>query len=43
MAPYPSIVRELDRHREGILHMRMSPYFEEFNHEEEEDKSEGEG
>ncbi|GAE24154.1 cell division protein FtsQ [Halalkalibacter wakoensis JCM 9140] len=42
MAPYPSIVKELDRNKQGILHMRMSPYFEEFVTEEE-SESEGEG
>lgn len=42
MAPYPSIVKELDQNKEGILHMRMSPYFEEFGLKEEEG-SEGEG
>ncbi len=42
MAPYPSIVKELDPKQEGILHMRMSPYFEQF-HVEEEETSEGEG
>ncbi|NEU29461.1 FtsQ-type POTRA domain-containing protein [bacterium LRH843] len=41
LAPYPSIVRELDPNKKGILHMRMSPYFEEFIIEEEEN-SEGE-
>ncbi len=42
LAPYPSIVKELDREKQGILHLRMSPYFEEFITEEETD-SEGEG
>ncbi|MDT8859118.1 FtsQ-type POTRA domain-containing protein [Alkalihalobacillus sp. MEB130] len=42
LAPYPSIVRELDQEKQGILHLRMSPYFEEFNTEEE-TESEGEG
>ncbi|MEC2073011.1 cell division protein FtsQ/DivIB [Alkalihalophilus marmarensis] len=37
MLPYPSIVRELDPSRKGILHMKMSPYFEDFDLEEEED------
>ncbi|MCM3759353.1 FtsQ-type POTRA domain-containing protein [Alkalihalobacillus oceani] len=43
IAPYPSIVSDLDPEKKGILHMRMSPYFEEFVVEEEEDDSEGEG
>ncbi|WP_100404561.1 cell division protein FtsQ/DivIB [Bacillus solitudinis] len=42
MAPYAAIVREIEPEKEGIIHMRMSPYFEEFSHEEEE-QSEGEG
>ncbi|KHF40776.1 cell division protein FtsQ/DivIB [Halalkalibacter okhensis] len=42
VAPYPSIVKELDKEKQGILHLRMSPYFEEFITEEETD-SEGEG
>ncbi len=41
IAPYPSIVQQIDREQEGILHMRMSPYFEQFDVEEE-DVSEGE-
>jgi cell division protein FtsQ len=42
MAPYSSIVSELDPEKKGIIYMRMSPYFEEFNYEEEEDiESEG--
>jgi cell division protein FtsQ len=42
LAPYPSIVKELDENKKGILHMRMSPYFEELEAEEETD-IEGEG
>ncbi|MFC0558698.1 cell division protein FtsQ/DivIB [Halalkalibacter alkalisediminis] len=42
LAPYPSIVEELNESKKGILHMRMSPYFEEFETEEETD-SESEG
>ncbi|MFV8827059.1 cell division protein FtsQ/DivIB [Alkalihalobacterium sp. APHAB7] len=40
IAPYPSIVKEIDPNKTGIIHMRMTPYFEEFIGEEEE---EGEG
>lgn len=42
IAPYPSIVNQLDPDVEGILHMRMSPYFEQF-HVEEEESIESEG
>lgn len=42
MAPYPSIATEIAQNKNGILHMRMSPYFEQFTTEGEED-SEGEG
>ncbi|GAF66168.1 cell division protein FtsQ/DivIB [Alkalihalobacillus trypoxylicola] len=44
MAPYPSIVHEIDHNKNGILHMRMSPYFEEFSTEEsiEDEDLEGE-
>ncbi|MFC0473083.1 cell division protein FtsQ/DivIB [Halalkalibacter kiskunsagensis] len=42
LAPYPSIVKELDQNKKGILHMRMSPYFEELEVEEDTDL-EGEG
>lgn len=42
LAPYPSIVQELDPEKKGVLHMRMSPYFEEFV-DEEESENEGEG
>ncbi|WP_100373289.1 cell division protein FtsQ/DivIB [Bacillus sp. FJAT-45037] len=37
MLPYPSIVKELNSDRNGILHMKMSPYFEDFDLEEEEE------
>ncbi|BAB06282.1 cell division protein FtsQ/DivIB [Halalkalibacterium halodurans] len=40
MAPYPVVVKELDPDAEGILHMRMSPYFESFNIPEEEEDQE---
>ncbi|ARK31090.1 cell division protein FtsQ/DivIB [Halalkalibacter krulwichiae] len=42
LAPYSSIVQELEPDSKGILHMRMSPYFEDFEFEEESD-SESEG
>jgi cell division protein FtsQ len=42
LAAYPSIVEELEPNKKGILHMRMSPYFEEFETEEE-TNSESEG
>ncbi|OLO40800.1 cell division protein FtsQ [Alkalihalophilus pseudofirmus] len=42
IAPYPSIVKEIDPNKIGIIHMRMTPYFEEFDVEEEEE-GEGEG
>ncbi|WP_209125815.1 cell division protein FtsQ/DivIB [Alkalihalobacillus sp. BA299] len=41
IAPYPSIVKEIDPSKTGVIHMRMTPYFEEFIVEEEEE-SEGE-
>ncbi len=34
ISPYPSIVKELGPGKQGIIHMRMSPYFEEYNTEE---------
>ncbi|MDQ0253814.1 cell division protein FtsQ [Evansella vedderi] len=36
IAPYPSVVEQLDPSVEGIVHMRMNPYFERFESEEEE-------
>jgi cell division protein FtsQ len=36
MSPYPSVAKEVDRSKHGILHMKMSPYFEDLNYEEEE-------
>ncbi|KGA97011.1 cell division protein [Alkalihalobacillus alcalophilus ATCC 27647 = CGMCC 1.3604] len=42
MAPYPSIAQEIDRTLNGVLHMKMSPYFEQFDFEEDaEVESEG--
>ncbi|PYZ97929.1 cell division protein FtsQ [Alteribacter lacisalsi] len=43
--PYPSIADQLEAGAEGIIHMRMSPYFESFQSEdiEEEEESESEG
>ncbi|GAE33859.1 cell division protein FtsQ/DivIB [Halalkalibacter akibai] len=43
LSSYAAIVKELDTNKKGILHLRMSPYFEEFESEEEELKSESEG
>lgn len=36
MQPYPAIAIQLDPEEEGILHMRMTPYFESSDEEEEE-------
>lgn len=42
IAPYPAIVSELDPNNKGIIHMKMNPYFELFNPEEEQEiESEG--
>ncbi|MDQ0206442.1 cell division protein FtsQ/DivIB [Alkalicoccobacillus murimartini] len=35
MSPYPSVAKEVDRSKQGILHMKMSPYFEDLNYQEE--------
>ncbi|WYP25059.1 FtsQ-type POTRA domain-containing protein [Alkalihalobacillus sp. FSL W8-0930] len=40
MSPYPSVAKEVDRTKHGILHMKMSPYFEDLNYEEEEELEE---
>lgn len=37
---YPAIVQELDPSIKGILHMKMNPYFEMFDNEEEEEENE---
>lgn len=42
IAPYPAIVSELDPNKKGIIHMKMNPYFELFDLEEEQE-SESEG
>ncbi|WP_193745397.1 cell division protein FtsQ/DivIB [Geomicrobium sp. JCM 19055] len=34
MAPYPTVARQISEPSDGILHMKMSPYFEAFNPEE---------
>lgn len=39
---YPAIVKELDPEVKGIIHMKMNPYFEQFDNEEEQEvESEG--
>ncbi|WP_026689994.1 cell division protein FtsQ/DivIB [Alteribacter aurantiacus] len=46
IAPYPTIVSQLDRDAKGIIHMRMSPYFESYTTDESiegEDAGESEG
>lgn len=42
ISPYPSVVEQLDVNVAGVVHMRMNPYFEPFEMEEEEE-SESEG
>lgn len=42
IAPYSAIVSELDPNNKGIIHMKMNPYFELFDPEEEQEiESEG--
>lgn len=42
IAAYPAIVDELDPNIKGIIHMKMNPYFEQFDNEEEQEiESEG--
>ncbi|TSB46328.1 cell division protein FtsQ/DivIB [Alkalicoccobacillus porphyridii] len=38
MTPYPSIAKEVDPSKNGILHMKMSPYFEDLDYQEEEEE-----
>ena len=40
MDPYPAIVEQLEGDEEGIIHMRLNPYFESFEEDEEEDEDE---
>ncbi|MBU8907107.1 cell division protein FtsQ/DivIB [Desertibacillus haloalkaliphilus] len=40
---YPSIVEEIDPEAEGIIHLRMTPYFEEFERVVDEEEVEIEG
>ncbi|WP_147802406.1 cell division protein FtsQ/DivIB [Alkalicoccus halolimnae] len=35
MEPYPTIVQQLEPDQEGIIHMRLNPYFESFREEED--------
>jgi cell division protein FtsQ len=42
ISAYPAIVKELDPNIKGIIHMKMNPYFEQFDNEEEQ-KIESEG
>jgi cell division protein FtsQ len=39
MDPYPAVVQELDPDQEGILHMRINPYFESFDDNGSEDET----
>ncbi|MCT8139021.1 FtsQ-type POTRA domain-containing protein [Anaerobacillus sp. CMMVII] len=42
IASYPAIIKELDPNIKGIIHMKMNPYFEQFDNEEEQEiESEG--
>jgi len=43
ISSYPSVVEQLDPDVPGIVHMRMNPYFEQFDMEEEEEGFESEG
>ncbi|WP_416151040.1 cell division protein FtsQ/DivIB [Salipaludibacillus sp. HK11] len=43
ISSYPSVVEQLDPEVAGIVHMRMNPYFERFDMDEEEDEIESEG
>ncbi|PYZ93237.1 cell division protein FtsQ [Salipaludibacillus keqinensis] len=43
ISSYPSVVEQLDPDEAGIVHMRMNPYFESFEINEEEDDLESEG
>ncbi|PRO65313.1 cell division protein FtsQ/DivIB [Alkalicoccus urumqiensis] len=38
MTSYPSVVQQLDPDVDGILHMRVNPYFESFESEDEEEE-----
>ncbi|MFZ4450233.1 cell division protein FtsQ/DivIB [Salibacterium aidingense] len=40
MSSYPSVAKEVDKEAEGILHMKMSPYFESTAEKTEEDEEE---
>ncbi len=42
IASYSALIKELDPKNKGIIHMRINPYFEQFDNEEE-DKLESEG
>lgn len=43
MSPYPSVAKEVDRSKNGILHMKMSPYFEDLDYNPEEEELDEEG
>ncbi|TVP83452.1 MAG: FtsQ-type POTRA domain-containing protein [Alkalicoccus sp.] len=38
MEPYPAVVQEMEPGQEGILHMRINPYFESFDESDSEDE-----
>ncbi|WP_059104698.1 cell division protein FtsQ/DivIB [Shouchella shacheensis] len=35
MEPYPAVALQIDPDRNGVLHMKMSPYFEDYDYEEQ--------
>ncbi|SDN25114.1 cell division protein FtsQ/DivIB [Alkalicoccus daliensis] len=37
MVPYPAVVQQLDEDADGIIHMRINPYFESFDEEDAEE------
>lgn len=43
ISSYPAIAKEIDPNKKGIIHMRMSPYFEEIDEQRGEENDEGQG
>ncbi|GEL07299.1 cell division protein FtsQ/DivIB [Salisediminibacterium halotolerans] len=38
--PYPAIIEQLDREEDGLIHMRLNPYFESFEDDDSDEEEE---
>lgn len=40
IAPYPAIIEQLDEDEDGLIHMRLNPYFESFENDDADEEEE---